>query len=356
MKFKFFFCLTIDSEDKGFFATYRTFCDFYKMKPSNGFIWAAEKMVYSRNLVLTECAGIEPNESNTFSLIPIASTLQYNELFVSLILENVPRKEAISKFAVPLETNKTLRNVTLSNLEAEDGFIEFGAALAKNSTNVISELNLSYNNIRDKGMIGLAEGIKTLRFLTKLDVSSTGLGPSGIQILMKALQTNYKGSPFLKELNISNNICGTQGSLAISNFLSHKDDNASEVSLKILKMSSCQLDVFETLKAITNSYFIETIESLDLSFNKISRLGVQALITLAEKTKTLVCLKLNNCALPSKQFPFQIITSLGMNAKLSGVELDFSFNDLGNEGILGIAQGFFFLSLFFSFKLMAFWK
>lgn len=326
-------------QDKGFFATYRAFCDYHHLKPSSAFLLGATKLAPTKHLLLNECPGIEPNEPFSFSLVPLAYTLQYNELFSTLCLKNVPRKDAISKFSISLESNKTLRKIVLSGLEAEDGFAEFGAALSKNRSNIISELDLSNNSIKDKGMAGLAEGISHLRFLTKLNLSNSNLGPSGIQTLMKALSSNYKGSPFLKELDISYNICGTVGSLAICNFLSHKDETVSEVSLKKLIMSSCQLDVFETLKAITSSHHIETIEMLDLSYNKISRLGVQALITLAEKTKSLNCLKLNNCSLPSKLFPFQIITSLGMNSKISGVEIDLSFNNLGADGISGIVQG-----------------
>lgn len=39
-----------------------------------------------------------------------------------------------------------------------EGFVDFGEALKANPENVLSEIDFSYNSIKDKGMIGLSIG------------------------------------------------------------------------------------------------------------------------------------------------------------------------------------------------------
>ena len=60
---------------------------------------------------------------------PIATALKYNTYFKSLILQNVSRKDAVSKFAGTIEHSKHISKLVLSGLDADDGFVELGNAI-----------------------------------------------------------------------------------------------------------------------------------------------------------------------------------------------------------------------------------
>jgi hypothetical protein len=68
-------------------------------------------------------------DSDPLDLDPLAAALRYDTYFDTLILSNLPRKEAILKFSLTVETNKTLTHLVLSGLDTEDGFSELGNAI-----------------------------------------------------------------------------------------------------------------------------------------------------------------------------------------------------------------------------------
>ena len=81
----------------------------------------------TRELCLDECPGIDQQDG--FDLLPIAHALKRNTYFHSLIIKNVPRKEAVQKFSITIQKNTVLQSIKFSGLESEEGFVELGAAL-----------------------------------------------------------------------------------------------------------------------------------------------------------------------------------------------------------------------------------
>jgi hypothetical protein len=124
----------------------------------------------------------------TFDLIPLAAALQWNTYFKALVMKGIPRKEAAFRFAVTVEHNTTLRRLVIrlvvieviiwsyeSGMDCEEGFVEIGNALKKNPWNVITELDVSHNPIKEKGLIGLSDGIYQMQHLYKVEYDTFGV-------------------------------------------------------------------------------------------------------------------------------------------------------------------------------------
>ncbi len=147
-------------------------------------------------------------------------------------MKNVFRKEAVLQLASVIEHNTCLTKVVLVGLEAEDGFYELGQAMRLNRHSTLTELDLSNNNIKEKGVIGkrevvfmdvgLAEGLMSVRYLIKLRLASCNITSSGIIMIMKALTHNVRVSAYIELLDLSNNPIGMVGSNAIASWMMSK--------------------------------------------------------------------------------------------------------------------------------------
>lgn len=162
-------------------------------------------------LMLEQCTGIELNTEYSFDLRPVVMALRYNTYFKKANLKNVPRKDAVLAFADTIRYNNTLERLYLSHVDATEGFVELGEALKANKSHSIVSLDLSDNPMKDKGAIGLAEGLEAmLHGLTVLNLSHCGIQAKGMTALMNALENNSNSSS-LVQLNISRNPLGTSG-------------------------------------------------------------------------------------------------------------------------------------------------
>jgi hypothetical protein len=81
-----------------------------------------------------------------------------------------------------------VKRLVLSGIESpESAIVLLGGALKKNAQNQLTDLDLSNTpSIRDKGCIGLADGLRDLNHgLLKLNLAVCGIGSKGITALMQ---------------------------------------------------------------------------------------------------------------------------------------------------------------------------
>jgi Ran GTPase-activating protein (RanGAP) involved in mRNA processing and transport len=142
-------------------------------------------------------------------------------------------------------------------------------------------------------------------------------------------------------MDISYNECGTYGSAALATwfgtFQKMERDLGVQVSLKKLLFAGCSLDIHQVMKSLKSSLYIDTIHTLDLSYNKMDKMGLKAFLLFLDTTNTLSEVRLAGCSL-SVAAATQILVSIGANPNLSGVTIDFSENSLGVNGATAIAQ------------------
>lgn len=110
-----------------------------------------------------------------------------------------------------LGKNHTLQHLHLrSNGVKPDGVLYLSKALAHKSCALLS-LDLSYNLLKDEGMIEIGRSLRGNQSLIRLFLSGNGIGAKGVEALTKPLRKNVT----LTELDLScNRLGGSSGTLA----------------------------------------------------------------------------------------------------------------------------------------------
>ncbi|CAF1217272.1 unnamed protein product [Rotaria magnacalcarata] len=150
------------------------------------------------------------------------------------------------------EQCKTLRELDLShNFFGEDCGKVLGTYISGNDS--LESIDLSWNNIRGRGAIDVANGIKENVRLKRCNIEMNGFGPEGGQILGACIKQNGA----LEEFNISGNRLNTSNAFAIALGLLSND------SLQILKIADNQINsdgalaIFLCIKANESSLLRE---------------------------------------------------------------------------------------------------
>lgn len=105
------------------------------------------------------------------------------------------------------------------------------AALKKNKS--VTSLELDYNQLKDEGVIALAEATYYHRNLASLSLCGNNIGDPGCVALMTAMMDSQKkfGTPHeFKHIELSNNLIGDPGIKAIARLI-RKNDTVESIAL-----------------------------------------------------------------------------------------------------------------------------
>ena len=156
----------------------------------------------------------------------LAENMSLDKLNISL--DEISGNTVSQVTATALQTNNILRTLSMVLCGiSDDGAESLARALAVNSS--LKELNISYNEIGDKGIahIAMPLSLMTNTTLRKLDISSCSISDEGMDSLFGALAVNQS----LEELNISENEFGDIGMALITTALQ------TSSTLKLLETS-----------------------------------------------------------------------------------------------------------------------
>ena len=182
----------------------------------------------------------------------ILRTLCHNTTLRDLDLSGAHvSKDNLFQLTSALETNTTLRKLTLGECNNEHVAYEISSALCHNST--LRTLNLCGNAIGNKEATVLAEMLRENNSLWELDVSNNLIGEEGAEKLARSLEYNST----LEKLNLYGNAIGLRGATALA------------------------------LMLRTN----KTLRDLDVSNNAVGEEGATKLIQAHEQNSTLETLK-----------------------------------------------------------------
>jgi Ran GTPase-activating protein (RanGAP) involved in mRNA processing and transport len=168
--------------------------------------------------------------------IAIAEALRVNETLtrINLSENNIGLKGAIA-IAEALKVNKTIKHINLSfaNIEIE-GVIALVDALKVNKN--LTDINLSFNDIGPKGAIDLAEALWCGgNALTHIDLSGNDIGDHGAVTLIKMMKRN----PTITDINLSYNKITEKGAIGLAkklvaggNALTHIDLSCNRLRAK----------------------------------------------------------------------------------------------------------------------------
>ena len=201
-------------------------------------------------------------------------------------------------------TDKTLaiesNNPTLTalNLDDEDikdkGMAVLVESLKKNRT--IRSLSLAHTGLGAPSGPVLEDLLRHNSALTELDVSDNVLGEAGVVALANSLRTSHALAPnrTLLRLRLKNCHGGPDGARALAQALAFNDNLRVGAKLMLLDLSGCQvLDPgIQALSACLQ--FNSSLVSLGLSYSGLRAPGVCALCKGVAANGTLTALDLNN--------------------------------------------------------------
>ncbi|ORZ27552.1 hypothetical protein BCR44DRAFT_1455572 [Catenaria anguillulae PL171] len=121
----------------------------------------------------------------------------------------------------------------------------------------LTTLDLSYNQITDKGGAILAKWLRTTQTLRELILASNSLGPGAGSVLSESLTVNTT----LTTLDLSHNNLGNDGGMAVAGMLQ------VNTTLTRLRLARCDLSLPALIALCTVLHHNRTLRSLDISDN-----------------------------------------------------------------------------------------
>uniref|UniRef100_A0A6Q2WVJ9 B30.2/SPRY domain-containing protein n=1 Tax=Esox lucius TaxID=8010 RepID=A0A6Q2WVJ9_ESOLU len=227
---------------------------------------------------------------------------------------------------------KTCKRAILSSCGITEEDCASLVSAVKSNPSHLKELDLSYNQPEDSGVIKLSALMEDPQCrLETLKLSGCGITEKGGGSLVSALKSNPS---HLKELDLSNNVLKDSGVKLLSAML---DD--PQCRLETLRLSGCRFkeegcrSLASTLKSNSSN-----LKKLDLSDNDLANAGVQLLfIGLVDPNCKLESLRLSFCGVTEEGC--DLLASALMSNSCHLRELDLSNNDLGNSGAKCLSSG-----------------
>eukprot|EP01114_Cavostelium_apophysatum_P024573 TRINITY_DN965_c0_g1_i1.p1 TRINITY_DN965_c0_g1~~TRINITY_DN965_c0_g1_i1.p1 ORF type:complete len:960 (+),score=342.73 TRINITY_DN965_c0_g1_i1:143-3022(+) len=313
----------------GFITTYKSLCNFYNVEARGDIIWDLENLFipgHIKEFALNELE--QPISAN--DLKPLLGALQYNTYFKGLTARDFTMdKNMIQSVADMLKSNTTLDELDFSRSGInKDGIALLSEALSVNKSMQLTSINLSYNNIEDKGASSLATYIGGLsRGIAKVDISNCGIMKAGLTAIAGALKKNAHMSSTLTYFDISNNKLEAEGSSALAAFLANTN------SIRYLFLGNTMANTEVIIGAIQRG--CGELSQLDVSGNKFAKSA--NLPKYLQGTAHLNNLNLSNTQGPESTYK-EIVSAFAGNVYLKDCVLNISENKLGPAGARSLAS------------------
>ncbi|CAF3972958.1 unnamed protein product [Adineta steineri] len=219
-----------------------------------------------------------------------------------------------------LQNNKTLTTLNLLNNQIGDKGAQYlGEALQKNKT--LTKLELYENQIGDEGAQYLGEALQKNTTLTKLDLSYNRIRAEGAKNLGKALT--------LTTLILSSNQIEAQGAKHLGEGLQNN------TKLTSLNLSSNHIEAQGAKNLGEALQKNRTLTQLDLSSNQIGDQGAKDLGEALQDNITLTTLNLDKNQI-GDQGAKDLGVALKNNTKLA--QLDLAYNEIGEQGAKDLGE------------------
>lgn len=206
-------------------------------------------------------------------------------------------------------------------------------AVAGNET--LNTLFLSGNNIGEKGVVAIAGAILHGGGLRSLHLSANKVGTTGVQILARAIaereshvpnvQEGMKRPRTMEQLHLSGTQIGSQGFVTIPSML------LTNASMRVLGLANNELDdndIALLAQSLSRNKSVP-LEILQLSFNLITCVGVECIMNAVWASKTLRELRFDNNRIRDRGAQLAAVALTSIDLEL----IDISFNKVTSVGI-----------------------
>lgn len=345
---------------RGFISTYRSLCVYRGVATRLDVCWDLAHIHARKGRTKLNLTQFQ-QQLSTDDIKVLLEALRFNSFFTILSLKDLKfEKERDALMASVAETfryNTSITKLSLRGVGAtREGIAQLAESLAVNKNVSLISIDLSNNQLEDKGMISFAGYLQhTTNNVTHLNFSGCMLGSKAIVALAVGFSTNPQIAASLRFLSLSNNKLGPEACKSLADWL------LMPIQLSDLVLSNTtSSDNLEILiSAITKG--CSQLATLDVSHNMMEKEAAKALVTLLKSgSPHMRLLDLTNTQLPIdslkemmklmhgeliikennlSSFPgAQMINSVA--GKIAYItKLDLSDNDLGDEGIQLVGQG-----------------
>eukprot|EP00815_Leptocylindrus_aporus_P000363 CAMPEP_0116072190 /NCGR_PEP_ID=MMETSP0322-20121206/14329_1 /TAXON_ID=163516 /ORGANISM="Leptocylindrus danicus var. apora, Strain B651" /LENGTH=919 /DNA_ID=CAMNT_0003560885 /DNA_START=151 /DNA_END=2910 /DNA_ORIENTATION=+ len=278
--------------------------------------------------------------------------LQNAQLTVLKVGYNQLRDEGIVSLCHALRNHASLETLDVGfNSFGDDGCEALAGALRTNQS--VKTLYLAGNSIQKRGAIALARDVIRERrgILKRLHLTANRIGDDGVQAIAEAVERQalqqHSRSPILgevgeheedeegglEELFLGKTHFGKAGCASISRMMSCPKIE----SLRVLSLSDNSIGDGEAAmfaEAIVNNKEAFSIESLQLSFNRLTCVGVESLMNSIWGSKTLKAIRLDNNQIRDRgaQLVAVVLTSTNLEV------LDIGFNQITSVGMKALMK------------------
>ncbi|XP_072926024.1 capping protein, Arp2/3 and myosin-I linker protein 2 isoform X1 [Hemitrygon akajei] len=315
----------------GYSEMYAALCDY------NGFLfkeeiqWDVDTIYHSQNTKEFNLLDFSHLDSRDISLSVAA--LAFNQWFTKLFSKDLRLSpDVIEQILYVISLSTKLEELVLENAGIKfDTAQKIAQALEENVNPALHTINLSNNQLEDKGVSALSQQFEKLaKGLKSINFSRTSLAAKGLNSLAQSLVANETFTSSLVHLDLSGNPgilavednCSFYAFLARPNALVHLD----------LAGTDCALD---SLFGALNQGCCTYLTSLILNRNVISHKKVKE-IPSSMKQFFSTCLSLKCITLSGIKLPLEavraILQGLACNTHICDVHLDLSNCELRSAG------------------------
>ncbi|XP_075693020.1 capping protein, Arp2/3 and myosin-I linker protein 3-like [Rhinoderma darwinii] len=315
----------------GFSETYAALCDYNGFNLREEIQWDIDNIYHgqkSREFRLLDFMHLDARDV----ALAVAS-LSFNQWFTKLHCKDIRlRSEIFEQILYVLGRSKKIEELVLENCGLKCEFaIKMAQMLDSNASTMLHTINLSGNQIEDKGMAAISQHFENhQQCLKHLNLARISLTAKGIRSLFQSLSLNVSFSKFLCHLDLSGNpgILATEDSTNLFNFLIH----CTSLCHLNLSGTDCALDsLFESLHhgCCLSLSFLNAARNV-YSHRKVKEIS-PTIATFLSKTFALKHLDLSETKLPTDALR-AMFQGLASNEKISDLHLDLSNCELRSSG------------------------
>eukprot|EP00005_Dracoamoeba_jomungandri_P006058 CAMPEP_0174261770 /NCGR_PEP_ID=MMETSP0439-20130205/12128_1 /TAXON_ID=0 /ORGANISM="Stereomyxa ramosa, Strain Chinc5" /LENGTH=1142 /DNA_ID=CAMNT_0015346331 /DNA_START=77 /DNA_END=3505 /DNA_ORIENTATION=+ len=316
----------------GFSGTYQAICNLYNQNVRVDICWDMDNLLPANHVKEFNMKDFEQPVTQG-DLKALIDSLHYNGYFIGFVSEDYKlTNDTLKVIADMLGTNTKIEKLVLRDVDSSN-FEDIGAAIESNKKTAITYLDVSHNNIQDRGIAAVGKAVQALGHgLVHLDVTNGNARKNGTVVLCNGLKSNPYNCKTLRTLNISGNKLDIDGSGALASFLSNSN------VIQNLDISYCQANLDTILGAMARG--TNDLISLNLSGNKLLPKCKQTLGQFLQSCGQLKHLKMSECSI-QVNIVREIFKSIISNVYFSDMTVDLSGNKLGVLGanmLKGLAE------------------
>ncbi|KAL2094120.1 hypothetical protein ACEWY4_011432 [Coilia grayii] len=324
----------------GFSVTYEALCDFNELPCREEVQWDVDNIYHVQSCREFDLLDFSHLESRDLALTVAA--LSFNEWFTKISSKDYKLPlDVQEQILYMINRSPALRELSLENSGLKLDFaVKMACAIKDSSNSALQIINLSANQIEDKGVSALSQHLDKLPHgLTQLHLSRVALSPKGLGNLATALVQSTMLCDSLTHLDLSGNpgCMATEETATLCKFLSKPN------TLFFLDLSGtdCPLD---TLFVSLSAGRCSRLRHLNLSRNAFTHRKVREVTRSVRdffsKASELHYMGLAGTKLPPEALRL-LLQGLATNNRLSGLELDISGCELRSAGAQVIQEHIF---------------